>query len=81
MSVQSRPPGDYPDWSACFEADTLAREFGEHYVLSYICPCCGDPVIDKPPVCEACRSAGCEQTRDGSGELGWWRCQRPESAS
>jgi hypothetical protein len=30
------------------------------------------------PICDDCREAGCEITRDGVGELGYWECQREE---
>jgi len=43
----------------------------------YRCPCCGDDVMGtfgRP--CDDCQTAGCEMTRDGTGELGYWECQR-----
>lgn len=45
-------------------------------VTLYRCPCCGDDVMDTPPVCGECREAGCKQTTDATGELNWWECQR-----
>jgi hypothetical protein len=54
-------------------AAMITRHFG---VVSYRCPCCGDDVMDTGPVCEGCRDAGCEKTRDGTGEVNYWRCQQ-----
>lgn len=43
---------------------------------SYRCPCCGDDVIARRPVCGDCQAAGCEQIRDAGGDLGYGACQR-----
>ena len=48
-------------------------------VESYRCPCCGDDVMDSRPVCGDCREAGCEETVDRSGELGYWGCDRTDT--
>jgi hypothetical protein len=48
-------------------------------VESYRCPCCGDDVIDSPPVCGACRDADCQPTVDACGELGYWGCDRADT--
>lgn len=48
-------------------------------VESFRCPCCGDDVMDTRPVCEDCRKAGCEQTVNRSGELGYHECDRADA--
>lgn len=45
-------------------------------VKSYRCPCCGDDVMDTRSICSDCREAGCEETTDACGELGYWSCDR-----
>ena len=49
------------------------------------CPCCGDIIIvgdiANPPLCADCKEAGCEMTRDGCGQLGYWECQQEEDDS
>lgn len=50
-------------------------------VESFRCPCCGDDVMGIRPICSDCTDAGCEMTRDATGELGWWECQRVEEVS
>ena len=47
-------------------------------VESYRCPCCGDDVMDSRPICGECRTAGCEETVDACGELGYWGCDRTD---
>jgi hypothetical protein len=47
----------------------------------YRCPCCGTDVMDSRPVCGDCRAAGCEETCDSCGELGYWECERPDAYS
>lgn len=46
------------------------------------CPCCGDDFMTSDIranfTCEDCADAGCEATRDGVGELGYWNCQRED---
>ena len=46
------------------------------------CPCCGDDFmtsdIHAGTPCDDCQDAGCELTRDGTGELGYWDCQRED---
>ena len=46
------------------------------------CPCCGDEFmtsdIHAGVPCGDCRAADCEATRDGSGQLGYWNCQRED---
>ena len=43
------------------------------------CPCCGDDVMTSDLAirvpCDDCEDAGCEATRDGTGDLGYWNCQ------
>jgi len=46
---------------------------------SFRCPCCGVDVLGIRPVCYDCADVGCQMTRDGAGELNWWRCQRQEA--
>lgn len=41
------------------------------------CACCGDVVIDVT-LCRLCRDAGCASSRDASGEVGFWECQRDD---
>jgi hypothetical protein len=54
-----------------------AAEIRPAPVRGFRCPCCGDDVMGTPPICGGgCRAAGCGQTRDGTGELDWWDCQR-----
>jgi hypothetical protein len=45
------------------------------------CPCCGDDTMVNDlakPLCDDCIGESCAMTRDASGELGYWECQRPD---
>jgi hypothetical protein len=48
-------------------------------MTAHDCPCCGDITYTGPVLCPECRAAGCEITRDATGEPGWWRCQREDA--
>jgi hypothetical protein len=56
----------------------IERVCREHASTSYRCPCCGDDVISTGPPCADCQEAGCEQTSDATGDLGYWSCQRED---
>lgn len=43
------------------------------------CPCCGDDAMGTiGRACSDCHTAGCEPSRDGCGELGYFECQRAD---
>lgn len=54
--------------------------FREHEMPSgaYQCPCCGDDYIGTAYICEECDESGCELTFDGTGEVGFWECNRDD---
>ena len=62
-----------------YHLEYTEEELSDSPVLLYRCPCCGDDVMDTGPVCSDCREAGCEQTKDACGELGYWECQRDDA--
>jgi hypothetical protein len=41
------------------------------------CLCCGDDHYGPTLLCSDCRTAGCEESRDSAGELGYWECELP----
>ena len=48
-------------------------------MTAHDCPCCGDITYAGPLLCSECRAAGCELTRDGTGEPGYWEYQREDA--
>lgn len=46
---------------------------------AYRCPCCGDDFYGTAYVCDECDGSGCEQTFNGSGEVGFWECDRTDT--
>lgn len=66
----------HPEMSDAQREEWVARQaYIATGVQAYRCACCGDDVMDVPPICDECTLAGCEQTRDASGELNYWDCQ------
>jgi hypothetical protein len=43
------------------------------------CPCCSDTHTASQWLCEPCQGAGCTQTHDASGDVGYWECERPNA--
>lgn len=61
------------------EAKTAAEIYDGTLILpGYAnCACCSDVVIDVT-LCRLCRDAGCASSKDASGEVGFWECQRDD---
>lgn len=74
VPLHSAACADDAGWVYCqMHAATLLAESGSH---AYRCPCCGDDVMARYPVCSDCAGAQCEAAVDASGEAGYWECQR-----
>lgn len=47
-------------------------------VHAYRCPCCGEAVTDRGPVCGNCGESCCGLSRNDAGVLGWHECRRTD---